>query len=144
MRTSGKSKKSSAKRAKDELALDRPFDPKVLRQAYEIAAEYRIILEPNDEVGFMGSAVEMPNVWGDGKTPDACVRETREALASVVATLLERGESPPLPSRDDLRDQQINIRVTVREKLVLEEAAHSRGFRGISDFVRSTTLSSLR
>ena len=142
MRTTGKSKSSSASRTKGDLA--RPFDPKVLKQARDLAAQYRIILEPNDEVGFMGNSVEMPNVWGDGKTPDACVRETREALTTAIATMLEMGEVPPMPTRDELRDQQINIRVTAREKLVLEEAARSKGFRGISDFVRSTSLSSIR
>lgn len=142
MGTSGKSKSSSAKQRID-LAVDRPFDPKVVKRAAQIASQYRIILEPNDDVGFMGSSIEMPNVWGDGKTPDACVRETREALTSVIATLLERDDTPPLPTREELRDQQVNVRVTAREKLILEEAARIKGFRGISDFVRSTTLSSL-
>ena len=127
-----------------DLPIDRPFDPKVLKRAGEIAVQYRIILEPDDEVGFLGSSIEMPNVWADGKTPDACVRETREALTSVIATMLEKDEAPPLPTKEELRDQQVNVRVTSREKLLLEEAARSKGFRGISDFVRSTTLSSLR
>jgi predicted RNase H-like HicB family nuclease len=142
MRTTGKSKSSSAKQSK--AYLSRPFDPKVLKQARDLAAQYRIILEPSDELGFMGNSVEMPNVWGDGKTPDECVRETREALTSAIATMLESGDVPPMPTREELRDQQINIRVTAREKLVLEEAARSKGFRGISDFVRSTSLSSIR
>jgi predicted RNase H-like HicB family nuclease len=145
MRMSGRSKNSSANRKRGgDVALDRPFDPKVLKQARDLAVQYRIILEPDDDVGYMGNSVEMPNVWGDGKTPDACVRETREALVSVIATMLEKGEAPPLPTRDELRDQQINVRVTAREKLILEELSRSKGFRGISDFVRSTSLSSSR
>jgi predicted RNase H-like HicB family nuclease len=144
MRMSGRSKSSSGNRKRGDVAVDRPFDLKLLRQARDLAVQYRIILEPDDDVGYMGNSVEMPNVWGDGKTPDACVRETREALISVIATMLEKGEVPPLPTREELRDQQINIRVTAREKLILEEHSRSKGFRGISDFIRSTSLSSIR
>lgn len=137
-------RKSSKRTRKGDLALDRPFDPAILKQAHEIAASYRLILEPNDEVGYMGTSLEMPNVWGDGRTPDKCVRETREALVSVIATMLEKGETPPAPSTAGRRTEQINIRVTAEEKLLLEEAARNKGFRGISDFVRSTTLSNVR
>lgn len=80
----------------------------------------------------------------DGRTPEACVRSIREALTVATATMIEQGEDPPVSADDSGRREQINIRVTVEEKLRLEEAAHSKGFRGISDFVRSTTLSSLR
>jgi predicted RNase H-like HicB family nuclease len=141
---SRKLKSSSAKRKKDGVAPDRPFDPRILKQAYGIAGQYRLILEPNEDVGYMGSSIEMPHVWGGGKTPDECVRETREALVSAIATMLEGGENPPPPTREELRDQQVNVRLTAREKLLLEEAARSRGFRGISDFVRSTTLASIK
>jgi predicted RNase H-like HicB family nuclease len=138
--------KSSSRKAKvkSEDRLDRPFDPRILRRAKEIASQYRIVLEPNDEVGYMGNSIEMPNAWGDGKTPDACVRETREVLVSVIATMLERGEVPPIPGTDEQRTEQVNIRVTPTEKRVLEEAARTRGFRGVSDFVRSTTLSNVK
>ena len=34
--------------------------------------------------------------------------------------------------------------VTPEEKLLLEEAARSKGFRGVSDFVRSASLGSIR
>jgi len=136
--------KRSLKHNKRALPLDRPFDPAILQQAREIASQYRLILEPNDELGYMGTSIEMPLVWGDGKTPDECVRETREALVSAIATMLEKGETPPTPSNEELRTEQVNIRVTPKEKLLLEEAARSRGFRGISDFVRSATLAGTR
>lgn len=141
MRT--KSKKPLRNKA-TALPLDRPFAPEVLDRAKELAFEYRLILEPNEELGFMGRSIEMPYVWGDGRTPDACVHETREAIISSIATMLEMGEVPPSPASEKLRQEQINIRVTPEEKFMLEEAARSRGFRGISDFVRSTTLNSLR
>lgn len=83
----------------------------------------------------------MPYVMSDGKTPDACVTATRQAMTVAAATLLERGEIPPTPASLKKRSEQINIRLTPEEKLLLEELARSKGFRGISDFVRSTSLS---
>lgn len=127
-------------RKKADRSLDRPFHPATLDQARTIAFRYRLILEPHEELGFMGTSIEMPLVFGDGKTPDACVRETREALVSAIATMLEKGEAPPAPSTEELRTEQVNIRLTPREKLLLEEAARIKGFRGLSDFVRTTTL----
>lgn len=139
-----KRSKSSSTKSRSKLPLDRPFAPSVLRQARELAYQYRLILEPSDDLGFMGTSIEMPLVLGDGKTPDACVRETREALVSAIATMIENGEAPPAPSSEELRTEQVNIRLTPREKLLLEEAARSKGFRGVSDFVRTTTLTSVR
>jgi predicted RNase H-like HicB family nuclease len=137
---SAKSKKHL--RRKNAERLDRPFDPAIIRRAKQIAAQYRIVLEPDADVGFLGNVIELPLVWGDGKTADACVRHTREGAIAVVAFMLERGEMPPMTSREEQRTEQINIRVTPSEKRVLEEAARAKGFRGIADFVRSTTLTS--
>ena len=136
--------KSASKGKKANVSLDRPFDPAILDQAKEIVFRYRLILEPHEELGFMGTSIEMPLVFGDGTTPDACVRETREALISAIATMLEKGEAPPAPSTEELRTEQVNIRLTPREKLLLEEAARSKGFRGLSDFVRTTTLTNAK
>ena len=65
---------------------------------------------------------------------------TREALAVAVATLLEAGDVPPPPASEGKRTEQVNVRLTPEEKLLLEEAARSRGFRGLGDFVRSSAL----
>lgn len=137
---SGSSKKSARKRSG---AIDRPFDPRVLARASALAAQYKILLEPDAEAGFAGRALEMPECVGVGKTADQCVSATRDVLTSGIATMLEAGDVPPMPSAQGLRQQQINIRVTPEEKLMLEEAARSKGFRGISDFVRSATFASL-
>jgi hypothetical protein len=76
----------------------------------------------------------------DGKTPDECVRATRRSLMTAVATMLEKGQAPPAPAGEGKRTEQINIRVTPEERLILEEAARSRGFRGLGDYLRSTAL----
>lgn len=138
------SKKSagSAKSRKKKSKKDprRPFDRAILKQAREIVSQYRLILEPDDEVGFIGKSLELPNVMADGQTPDECVRATQEALEATVATLLELGKRPPAPSTKSNRQAQINIRVTLEEKVRLEEASHRKGFRGLSDYVRAAAL----
>jgi predicted RNase H-like HicB family nuclease len=131
---SAKSKSSS------KAPIDRPFDQGVLQRARAIAEQYQIILQFEDGE-YYGRGLEMPFVMNDGKTPDSCVRATRESLALAVATLLENDEAPPAPASEGKRTEQVNVRLTPEEKLLLEEAARNRGFRGLGDFVRSTALS---
>jgi predicted RNase H-like HicB family nuclease len=132
MSTSARSRSSSKK-------IDRPFDPAILRRAREIAEGYQIIL--NFEEGlYYGRGLELPNAMNHGKTPDECVKATRDILTTVVAYMLECGQTPPLPASENKRTEQINVRLTPEEKLLLEEAARSKGYRGISDFVRSASL----
>jgi predicted RNase H-like HicB family nuclease len=128
-----------AKSRNSQKALDRPFDSDVLDRARRVAAQYQIIL--HFEGGeYFGRGLEMPFVMNDGQTPDACVSATREALAVAVATLLESGKAPPPPASENKRTEQINVRVTQEEKLLLEQAARTHGFRGIGDYVRSRSL----
>jgi predicted RNase H-like HicB family nuclease len=129
-----------AKSRNSRKAIDRPFASTVFDRARQIAGEYQIVL--HSEGGeYFGRGLEMPYVMSDGKTPDQCVHATREALAVAVATILESGKAPPPPASRQERTEQINIRVTPEEKLLLQEAARSSGFRGISDFVRTASLS---
>jgi predicted RNase H-like HicB family nuclease len=132
----------SAKSKKSSKVIDRPFDRDILRRAAEIARSYQIIIHYEDGE-YYGRGLELPYVMNDGKTPDACVRATREALVTAVAYLLEKGEVPPAPATENKRSEQINVRLTPEEKLLLEEAARRKGFRGISDFVRSASLASV-
>lgn len=128
-----KSKRAGPPRA----AIARPFDQDILRRAEQIARHYRVMLEHDDDAGWVGSGVELPTVFGGGKTPDECVENTREALVAAVAHMLELGQHPPESSA---RTLQVNIRLTPEEKLVLTNTAHRVGFQGLSDFVRSVAL----
>jgi predicted RNase H-like HicB family nuclease len=133
----------SVKSNSSRKAIDRPFGRSVLKQAASIAAHYQIVIQFEDGE-YYGRGLEMPLVMNDGKTPGACVKATRESLVTAVATLLERGERPPSPAIEAKRSQQVNVRLTVEEKLLLDETARSRGFKGVGDFVRSTVLSTIR
>ncbi|HEX4054308.1 MAG TPA: hypothetical protein VHX86_08585 [Tepidisphaeraceae bacterium] len=129
----------SAKSAKSSKAINRPFDPDILRRARKIAESYQIILHYEDGE-YYGRGLELTTAMNDGKTPDECVAATRDILTTAVAYMLENGETPPAPASEQQRTEQINVRLTAQEKLVLEEAAHNKGFRGVSDFVRTAGL----
>ena len=133
------SKNFSRSEAKSER-LDRPFKQSVLYKAKNLVSDYRITLERNDRLGFIGSSLELPTVFADAKTPDKCYRATQEALMVAVATMIECGQRPPQPSSAKKRTVQVNIRLTSEEKLLLANAAMSLGFKGISDFIRNSAL----
>jgi predicted RNase H-like HicB family nuclease len=135
-----KSNRSSKKKRTREAPLDRAFDPAIERRARQIAQRYRLVLEPDPEVGFIGRGLEMPTVFADAPTAEECVQATREALTAAVATMLEMGLRPPVPAATGVRQTQINVRLTGEEKLILEDSARRAGFRGVSDFVRAAAL----
>ena len=116
---------------------DRPFDKAVLGDARRIADQYRIVLE-REPGGFLARSIEMPNVLVHGSSPNQCEKKAREALRVAVATMLEQGRTPPLAANK--RSAQVNVRLTVEEKLLLEETAKREGFRGLSDFIRHLAL----
>ena len=133
--------KNSSKGVAKSKRLDRPFKESVLLKAKRIVADYRIILERNKRLGFIGSSVELPTVFADAKTPDKCYKAAKEALLVAVATMIECGQRPPQPASAKKRTVQVNVRLTSEEKLLLANAATNLGFKGISDFIRNTALS---
>lgn len=123
--------------------LDRPFTPSFLRKAKKLVANYRITLERSENLGFIGSAVELPTVFADAKTPEKCYKATQDALTVAVATMIECGQTPPQPVSARKRTEQVNVRLTAEEKILLNNAAASFGFKGISDFIRNMALNRL-
>jgi len=123
--------------------LERPFKESVVRKAKKIVADYRIILERNERLGFIGSSVEIPTVFVDAKTPEKCYKATQEALMVAVATMIECDQRPPQPASVGKRTEQVNVRLTAEEKLLFANAAMNLGFKGISDFIRNTALNSV-
>lgn len=134
-------KKSTKRQEKSKgEVVDRPFDPVILERAKEIARHYQIVLEPDEDCGYVGSSLEMPSVYGDGLTANECVESVRGALTAAVAYLIESKQIPPTPAKDQVRNKQVNIRVTEAEQRRLREVAKSRGYSDISDYVRSASL----
>jgi len=119
--------------------LRAPFEARVLESAKRVAHAYDLVLRFEDGEWY-GHALEYPEAMGDGKTVAACVRATRQALTVAVATMLEAGQSPPPAAREGHRSAQVNVRLTPEEKAILESKAKAKGFRGLSDFIRSSVL----
>lgn len=138
-----RSSKNSSKSGAKSKALSKPFKESIVRKAKKIVADYRIILERNERLGFIGNSVEIPTVFVDAKTPEKCYKAVQEALMVAVATMIECGQRPPQPASMGLRTEQVNVRLTAEEKLLFANAAMNLGFKGISDFIRSTALNNV-
>ncbi len=132
--------KHSLKNGAKSEKLEKPFKESVLLKAQKIASDYKIILERNEELGFIGSSVELPTVFADAKTPEECYKATEEALMVAVAVMIENGQRPPQPASAGQRTEQVNVRLTAEEKLLFSNAAMNLGFKGISDFIRNSAL----
>ena len=141
---SQKSKKSSKANLKTTKQQQKPFDPTILRRAKKLVGDYRLILEEHERLGYVGSAVEMPSVFAQGENAEACIKETRRALAIAAATMLECGQKPPAPASTEKRDVQVNIRLTSDERLHIAETARRLGYKGISDFIRTLILERMK
>lgn len=124
---------------KNRRVLDRPFNADVLVKARELAGAYQIVTWQEDGRWY-GRGVEYPNVYGDGTTEVACLEATRDAIISAVAYELEKGMAPAIPAREGKRTEQVNIRLSAIEKLVIESASRRLGYRGIADYIRATAL----
>jgi predicted RNase H-like HicB family nuclease len=129
----------SAKSKKSAKAIDRPFDVHTMAKAVKVAQQYQVILAFEDGHWY-GRGLELPNIYGDGKTVNQCVENTREAFCGWVAYLLEEGQRPPTPAREGTRTAQVNVRLTSEEKVLLEATAKRKGFSGLSDFVRAAAI----
>ena len=135
-----RSSKNSSKSGANSKVLSKPFKESIVRKAKKIAADYRIVLERNERLGFIGSSVELPSVFADAMTPEQCYKATEDALMVAVATMIECGQRPPQPASAGRRTEQVNVRLTAEEKLLFANEAMNRGFKGISDFIRNSAL----
>ena len=126
----------TSRRGSKPVRRDASPDRNTLARAAQIVDDYRIILEPDPDGGFIGSSVELPTVFGDAPTIESCVDATRKALLGAVVTMIELGERPPARGK---RTAQVNVRLTPYEKLMLTEAARTTGQR-ISEFIRVAAL----
>ncbi len=113
-------------------------DARTWAEAQHIATGYRIQIERHDRLGFVGTALELPDVYADGETAQECYDATIEVLSLSVATMFEDGEEPPEGRAK--RTFQVNIRLTGREKHFLSTKAKQMGFATLSDFIRTSTL----
>jgi predicted RNase H-like HicB family nuclease len=116
-----------------------PFNKAIRDAAKRIVDAYDIVMRL-EEGEWVGHALEYPEASGVGKTVQECMEETRKTLLVGVASMLEDGDTPPIPARQNVRSEQVNLRLTPEEKAVLESRSRTKGFRGIADYVRAAVL----
>jgi len=125
--------------AKKTTVESGPFDKAILAAAERIVDAYDIVMR-REEGEWVGHALEYPEAIGVGKTVQKCMEETRKSLLAGVGSMLEDGDTPPVPARQNVRSEQVNLRLTPEEKAVLESRSRTKGFRGIADYVRAAAL----
>lgn len=117
--------------------------PDVLDSIERIVSKYHLVLERHDELGFIGSSLELPTVFSDGRTADDCARATFKALENAARSMLELGLTPPEPFSGETRNIQINIRLNSKENDSFRRTAKHHGM-SISDFIRNAASEKVR
>jgi len=124
--------------------LKKILTPAVLREAEKLVDGYKIVIEPNEKAGFVGSAIEFPTAFAKGETRQKCLKATKEVLTAAVATMIHLGGTPPAPASAQRRTAQVNVRLTPTEKDLMTRAAADRGFKGLGDFLRAAAMTSTK
>ncbi|MFN0130919.1 MAG: type II toxin-antitoxin system HicB family antitoxin [Phycisphaerales bacterium] len=139
MRKSITSAKSSAGRRPREL---RPGDltPQTLERAALWVDGYRFVTERTDDGTFMAHSIELPAVVAMGDSPEAALHAAIEAQRLAVALMLHDRVHPPLPTGSGKRDQQVNVRMSAQERLLMDAAAKASGFSTIADYLRTAAI----
>lgn len=124
-----------------EESLGEDDEPIEVVKARRLAAGYRLHIAQLDNGRWRGTCHEFPGVVHRASTPDQCERKLREAIAAVIAQMLEDGEvPPPSGSARPSRSIQMNFRITEEERDAIQAAARRVGFAGLSDFARTAVL----
>jgi len=72
-------------------AIDRKFSKEDIQTAKELTRDYCLVIEKNNDLGFVGHCKEMPHVMNDGKTHEECRDNVIEAIQVVLCYMLEAG-----------------------------------------------------
>ena len=130
------------KKQKKQKVKTGPFDADIQAAAERIVDAYDIVLRREDGE-WVGHALEYPEAMGTGNTVQECMEATRECLIAGVGTMLEMGDTPPVAARQNIRSEQVNLRLTPEEKALIESHSRTKGFRGVADYVRTAALAGI-
>jgi predicted RNase H-like HicB family nuclease len=123
-------------------ASSNPFAPKLWKEAERLARKYQVLTwYDEEESAYFGQCMEIPGCISYGDTPAERDRMVLESMTLSVADSMEHGEPVPAPLSECARTTQINIRLSRKEKLILEHAAKAHGYHGVSDYVRAKAMS---
>jgi antitoxin HicB len=63
---------------------------------------FDVILEAQEEGGYVASVPDLPGLWTQGETRDEAIAHVKEAIAGYLETLQELGRPIPHPTREHL------------------------------------------
>ena len=67
--------------------------------------EFDVILEAQDDGGYVASVPDLPGVWTQGDTREEAIAMVKDAIAGYLETLEELGRPVPKPNREHLTVQ---------------------------------------
>ena len=108
-------------------------------QAAKLAEQYRITLWREDGE-WWGRCVELPHCLGDGKTSQAAIEATKQGIVAGLSADLADGIPAPLPAREGVRSEQVNVRLSADERQAIEANAMRAGFKGLADYIRAVAM----
>ena len=104
-------------------AIDRKFSKEDVQTAKELTRDYCIVIDSNDDLGFVGHCKEMPHVMNDGKTHDECRDNVIEAIQVVICYMLEAGI--PIPkSQSSFNDKAKILKKVAGIEMWTEDMEH--------------------
>jgi predicted RNase H-like HicB family nuclease len=104
-------------------AIDREFSKEHIQAAKELTRDYCIVVEKNDDLGYVGHCTEMPHVMNDGKTYDKCRDSVIEAIQVVICYMLEAGI--PIPkSQSSFNDKAKILKKVAGIEMWTEDMEH--------------------
>ena len=110
-----------------------------IHKATQLAGQYKITAWSEDGQ-WWGRCLELSHCLGDGNTAQDAIAATRLAIVAALSADLADGISAPIPARDGIRSEQVNVRVSWDEKAFIEDNARRAGFKGMADYVRIMSL----
>lgn len=103
------------------------------------AGRFTYIICPDDDGGFIGHAIELPAVFGDGRTIESCAAATEASVCTVLREMDGRGE--PLPDAGaDADDGRVELLLSRAEIEAYRAAAARLQIGSVTDFVRSAAM----
>ena len=64
--------------------------------------EFEVVLEAQDDGGYVASVPDLPGLWTQGETKEEAVAMVKDAIAGYLESLAELGRPIPKPKREHL------------------------------------------
>lgn len=114
----------------------------VRKRATNLVQQYSIVMTTSVDNLYHVRFAEFAEISVSGTDIETCIVNLRDAGVTHVLQLLRDDKNVPRPLQNLTRREQVNVRLTSEEKVVIASAARKRGKR-ISDYMRARALDGL-